>query len=110
MSSNGQHRTDGEGHELRRAAGDWLRQLREQRGLSQRDLAKLVGAAYYTVISQLETGRGRVPPEKYELWAKALEIDPQVLVKTLLMYYDPVTYGILFEHEKPEGVACSSTQ
>lgn len=86
-------------HELRRGAGEWLRSLREQRGLSQRDLAKLVGAEYYTFISQLETGRGRVPPDKYGLWARVLKIDPKAFVKELLRYYDPVTYDILFAEE-----------
>ncbi len=47
---------------LRNQAGRWLRQLREERGISQRELAKKVGAKYYTFISQLELGRGRIPP------------------------------------------------
>ena len=85
--------------ELRRAAGEWLRKLREQRGLSQRDLARLVGAEYYTFISQLEMGRGRVPPDRYKVWADALGVPPKVFVKTLLRYYDPVTYGMLFDDE-----------
>ena len=96
-------RSDPDVQELRRAAGDWLRKLREHRGLSQRDLARLVGADYYTFISQLEMGRGRVPPDRYKIWADALGVPPKVLVKTLLRYYDPVTYGVLFEDESPDG-------
>lgn len=92
-------RSDPDVQELRRAAGEWLRKLREQRGLSQRDLAKLVGAEYYTFISQLEMGRGRVPPDRYRVWAEALGVTPKVFVKTLLRYYDPVTYEMLFEDE-----------
>jgi transcriptional regulator with XRE-family HTH domain len=101
MYTNAQRRDDPEVQELRRAAGEWLRSLRERRGLSQRELAKLVGADYYTFISQLETGRGRVPPDRYELWAKALGISPREFVRTMLRYYDPVTYGILFDADKP---------
>ena len=70
------------------------------KGASQRDLAKLVGADYYTFISQLETGRGRVPPDRCEVWAKALGIEPKPFVKTLLRFYDPVTYEILFEDKE----------
>ncbi len=55
-----------------------------------------MGAEYYTFISQLETGRGRVPPDRYRLWASALEVDPKLFVKQLLSYYDPITYDILF--------------
>lgn len=95
--------------ELRRAAGEWLRKLREQRGLSQRDLARLIGAEYYTFISQLEMGRGRVPPDRYKAWADALGLTPRTFVKTLFRYYDPVTYGILFDddvlNEEPQAGA-----
>jgi transcriptional regulator with XRE-family HTH domain len=82
--------------ELRRGGGQYLRNLREARGLSQRGLAELVGAEYYTFISQLELGRGRIPPDRYEAWAKALGVDRRDFVRSLLRYYDPVTYDILF--------------
>jgi len=83
--------------ELRREAGSWLRELREAKGLSQRKLADLVGAEYYTFISQLELGRGRIPPDRYLLWAKALGVEPRLFVRTLMRYYDPVTHTVLFE-------------
>ena len=82
--------------ELRNEAGLWLRDLREKRGLTQRDLAAKVGAKYYTFVSNLESGRGRIPPDRYLDWADALEIEPQEFVHRLMSYYDPVTFGILF--------------
>jgi transcriptional regulator with XRE-family HTH domain len=85
--------------ELRQQAGRWLKELREARGLSQRVLAERVGAEYYTFISQLESGRGRIPPDRYLDWAQALGIEPRAFVRTLLRYYDPVTYGIIFADE-----------
>jgi transcriptional regulator with XRE-family HTH domain len=81
---------------LRSEAGLWLRELREKRGLSQRALARKVGAEYYTFISQLELGRGRVPPDRYLLWADALGIAPRDFVRGLMSYYDPVTHDIMF--------------
>ena len=84
---------------LRINAGRWLRKLRERCGLSQRELAKLVGAEYYTFISQLEHGRGRIPPDCYLLWAEALGVKPREFVVALMSYYDPVTYGIIFGRE-----------
>ena len=96
MYTHAQRRSDPEVQELRRSAGHWLKELRERRGLSQRQLANLVGAEYYTFISQLETGRGRIPPDRYLDWAKALEVNPRDFVHELLKYYDPVTYSILF--------------
>ena len=96
MYTHNQLRSDVDVQELRRAAGMWLKELRERRGLSQRQLAKLVGAEYYTFISQLETGRGRIPPDRYREWAQALHIDPAEFVRTLMKYYDPMTHKILF--------------
>ena len=96
MYTHNQLRSDVGVQELRRGAGMWLKELRERRGLSQRQLAKLVDAEYYTFISQLETGRGRIPPDRYREWAKALQIDAAEFVRTLMRYYDPVTYKILF--------------
>jgi transcriptional regulator with XRE-family HTH domain len=82
--------------ELRRGAGRWLRDRREAAGLSQRQLAELVGVEYYTFISQLETGRGRIPPDKFTIWARALGMEPRELVLALLPFYDPITFEILF--------------
>jgi transcriptional regulator with XRE-family HTH domain len=68
---------------LRKEAGHWLRELREKRGLSQRELADKVGAAVYTLISQLEHGRGSIPADQYLVWAQALGIEPDELARRL---------------------------
>jgi transcriptional regulator with XRE-family HTH domain len=99
MYSNPQKRSTHDVVELRREAGRWLKDMRERRGLSQRGIAELVGAEYYTFISQIEAGRGRIPPDRYEAWAGALGLEPKVLVRALLRYYDPVTHKILFGDE-----------
>jgi transcriptional regulator with XRE-family HTH domain len=96
MYSNPQKLSTGGAAELRQQAGRWLKELREARGLSQRGLADLVGADYYTFISQLEAGRGRIPPDRYTAWARALGVEPKLFVQTLLRYYDPVTHAIVF--------------
>ncbi len=107
MYTHPQRRSSELTQKLRNRAGIWLRELREQRGLSQRELAAQVGAEYYTFISQLETGRGRIPPDRYLAWAHALGVDKREFVRTLMSYYDPVTYSILFDQpaEKQSGVA-----
>lgn len=105
MYTHSRHVKAPEVQELRRMGGLWLKELREKRGLSQRALAELVGGEYYTFISQLETGRGRVPPQRYEEWASALGVPTAEFVRTVMKYYDPVTYGILFEDEEAVGTA-----
>ena len=94
--------------ELRREAGAWLRRLRETRGFTQRQLAERVGIDYYTFVSQIEAGRGRIPAERYRKWADALDIEPKAFVRNLLHFYEPATYQILFGDEEilvADGVA-----
>jgi transcriptional regulator with XRE-family HTH domain len=100
MYGNPQKRTLPEVQLLRREGGRWLKEKREQAGLSQRQLATAVGAEYYTFISQLETGRGRIPPDRYEVWASALNISSREFVRSVLRYYDPITFALLFEEER----------
>ena len=89
--------------QLRGAAGRWLRTLREERGLSQRGLARKVGAKF-TFISQIENGRCRMPPQRYLIWAEALEVDPREFVQEALAYYDPVTYSTIFPAQSLQAV------
>ncbi|TXM67541.1 helix-turn-helix transcriptional regulator [Methylobacterium sp. WL12] len=84
--------------ELRREGGRYVRELREAAGLSQRQLAALIGVEFYTFVSQIETGRGRIPPDSYRTWAEALGVEPRTFVQTLMRFYDPVTHGILFDN------------
>jgi|SRR5262244_3415696 len=89
-------------HKLRKDAGHFLRKLREERGLSQRELANKVGEEHYFRISELEHGRGRVASDRYLAWAEALEVAPGEFVRRLISYYDPKTYEIVFKvHPRP---------
>lgn len=101
MYTHPQHSASYDVKQLRQDAGRWLKQLRESRGFTQRELASMVGLQFYTFISQLESGRGRIPPDRYQAWAVALGIDAQEFVRELLRYYDPITYRHLFEPAPP---------
>jgi len=70
-------------------AGLWLRRLRQERGISQRELADKVGVEVYTLISQFENGRGVIPQDWQLLWADALKVEPREFVRRLASYYDP---------------------
>lgn len=84
---------------LRQEAGSWLRNLREGAGLSQRELAKAVGIDYYTFISQIESGRGRVPPAQIRAWAEALNVPVREFAIELMRFYDPFNHAIIFGEE-----------
>ena len=85
---------------LRKEAGSWLKELRGRAGLSQIELAELLGLKYYTFISQVENGFGRVPTESMEAWAVALKTDPSEFASKLVSYYDPELYRLLFKGKK----------
>jgi transcriptional regulator with XRE-family HTH domain len=86
--------------EMRRRAGAWLKELRGRAGLSQVQLAEKLGLKYYTFISQVENGFGRVPTESMEAWARALGVDPSAFARRLVSFYDPELYRLLFEVKK----------
>lgn len=99
QKSNLTAKLESESLALRKQAGRWLKQKREDRNLSQRQMADILGIEYYTFVSQLETGRGRIPPERYADWAGALGMTPRELVFVLMRYYEPITFSILFPEE-----------
>jgi hypothetical protein len=44
-----------------------------------------------------------MPPDDYVVWANALNISPREFARTLMRFYDPVTYSILFEDTGTTG-------
>ena len=84
---------------LRKEAGKWLQEQRRNSGLSQMDLANKIGLKYYTFISQVENGFGRVPSSSMGKWARALGVSPALFARHLLAYYDPELYHVLFEED-----------
>ncbi|GHA18362.1 hypothetical protein GCM10007989_12070 [Devosia pacifica] len=110
MYAHPQHGVDpNEVQALRRLAGRWLRDKREAARFSQRELAERLGFERYAFISQIEAGRGRVPPDRYEDYARALGVNARELARTMLRYYDPVTHRLLFETERDSAPAPAST-
>ena len=84
---------------LRQQAGRWLKAAREEAGLTQAELAEKVGLRYYTFVSQVESGLGRLPIETQGAWAEALGLEPGEFARTLLRYYEPELYRLLFGGE-----------
>ena len=85
-----------EAKRLRKEAGTWLKEMRHKAGLSQIDVATRLGLKYYTFVSQVENGFGRVPSESMEAWAHCLGVPPAEFARTLLSYYDPQLHRLLF--------------
>ena len=80
---------------LRREAGRWLKGVREAAGLTQAELAERLGLRYYTFVSQVEGGVGRLPIELQASWAEALGLDPGEFAWILLRHYEPELHRLL---------------
>ena len=78
--------------------GQRVRARREELGLTQEELATRLGYKSKSSINKIETGNNNLPLPKVERFAKALEIDPG-----LLMGWDE-------EQEEPEKYYLSSRE
>ena len=61
------------------------------------EVANRSGLKYYTFVSQIENGYGRVPSRSMADWARALGVRP----RSLLWLYGPALYRVLFEEWRP---------
>src|SRR5918999_844433 len=93
-------KVESQSKKLRKQAGDWLKELRVRACLSQVELADELGFKYYTFVSQVENGFGRLPVDSMEAWAKALNVEPSEFAKRLLSFYEPELYRLLYEVKK----------
>ena len=72
--------------------GRLIKALRKKAQLTQHDLARLVGQKYFSMISQIENGRVRIPPDDTELWARVLGVDTQAFAKECVRFYETDGY------------------
>lgn len=87
----------------KRRWGSELKMLREAAGLTQEQLTKLVNQNYFTFISQVETGRARIPPADTELWARILGADTQHFAKKCVEAYECQEYFHAIYGEPPKN-------
>lgn len=83
--------------------GAYMRQLREAKGLTQRQLAAQVGVTD-NHISDIENGVRKMSPERYVQFAKVLGVERPEFGKRILLHYDPFTYELLFGGRKVEAI------
>jgi transcriptional regulator with XRE-family HTH domain len=82
--------------DARKKAGEWLKKLRTDAGITQLELAQACGYEYPSFMSQIEAGKGRIPPEKYEMFAKSYKVDTKWFAQNLLHFTDPYMHRMLF--------------
>src|SRR5258707_14269024 len=81
--------------QLRKLAGDWLKQRRADAELLHADLAARLGLKYYTFISHVENGFSRVPTEIMGAWARDLGLGQAAFARDLVMHYEPEMYSLM---------------
>lgn len=84
--------------EYKRIIGERCRDEREAKSLTQRELAAMLDIGE-TGISQLETGRSCVTPERYFQIAKIFELDMADFGKFILRHTDPWIFSMIFGTE-----------
>lgn len=82
---------------FREALGEYIKDLREKKNMTQVQLAREMGFNYPSAVSAIEVGRNSVPPERYLQLAEALGVPPVEFGKNVLKLSDPWMYALLFE-------------
>jgi transcriptional regulator with XRE-family HTH domain len=80
---------------LRKRFGAWLKEAREQAGLTQLDLAEILDYAYPTTVSQIERGASALPPGELERWAEAIRLTPKKVADKYIYFTEPFLYAAL---------------
>lgn len=95
----------GHGHGSREAKaeiGAVIRDLREQAGLTQRQLGDMVELAA-SQISDIERGERFPEPRRMAAFAQALHVNRVEWGKLLLEHSDPFTYALIYGQEKVQA-------
>ena len=83
------------GYDYRRKVGNYVRDLRERAGLTQRELGRAIDVTN-NAISAIELGRNPIPPERYRMLADALGVDHREFAEFLLEYTDPWLFELMY--------------
>ncbi|WP_025897481.1 helix-turn-helix domain-containing protein [Sneathiella glossodoripedis] len=76
-------------------AGKYLKELRTRKGLTQKELAELVGFPRYGLISNIEKGRKTLAPPHYLKYAEVLGADLYQFTINLMRDYKPDLFELL---------------
>ena len=75
--------------------GAYCKRHRRAAGMTQAQVGDIIGVGH-TAISGYETGRGQLPPGRYDKLADLYGLDRPTFGKFLLRYTNPWIYALLF--------------
>ena len=82
-------------YKYRRIVGAWLRDIRTDRGLTQKTLGEMLGMTN-TSWSAVELGRNALMPRIYREVCEHLDLDGKEFGRFVLRYSNPHLYALLF--------------
>lgn len=84
-------------HLWRQALGCFISDRRKEVGLTQEELAALMGlGSLGRVVSSIERGRTTLSPDRYRALASALKVTDRTLGRIVLRCQDPCCYGLIY--------------
>eukprot|EP01092_Planopodium_desertum_P006178 TRINITY_DN2554_c0_g1_i2.p4 TRINITY_DN2554_c0_g1~~TRINITY_DN2554_c0_g1_i2.p4 ORF type:complete len:124 (-),score=38.72 TRINITY_DN2554_c0_g1_i2:356-727(-) len=86
--------------ERRAAWGRSIRQRRVDRGFTTRTLADTVGLPSPTLVSAIESGRGRLPDGVLSGWALAIGMEPSEFAAGYLSAFEPDAFAALRQSQE----------
>ena len=92
MSASNGNRVVKTTEERRAYVGSIVKAARVRRGLTQVQLAELVNQSYFTMISQVECGKVRIPADDTALWAESLGLNVQAFAQECVRAYESINY------------------
>jgi transcriptional regulator with XRE-family HTH domain len=89
-------KTDSSTAVLRARFGAWLKEAREETGLTQLEMAVHLDYGYPMMVSQVERGVTVMPEHDMRMWATVLRLDVVEFAKQYLYYCKPFVYECLY--------------
>ena len=80
----------------REIIGDWLRELRMERGYGQQQLIDLCGGSWVSSWSEIERGQKNLPPAIWADIAHVLGVPQDQFAKKMLRHTNPWAYAMLY--------------
>jgi len=81
--------------ESNRQVGDYIKICRQRKGYTQRRLAKELNLQHYGMISQIETGKIRMPFKWIPILTRLIDTDEIHLTHLIMSSYYPDIYSII---------------
>lgn len=83
----------------RKKLGRWIKSKRVQMDLTQKDVADHMGYGYTVMVSSVERGINRIPPEDWQKWAEILKVPVQEFAIRAFRHYDPLVADLVLGAE-----------